>query len=144
MKRTFKTISWNDSTVLRTVAENRVRWAFWPPGKEPSQSKTSGIWIIDTGDKDPLAHSEKSYLSDDEDDDASDDEEPEKGADRDSDDLSSADGESESNEDAVGGKKFGLTAATSGFSLLTMDEVDDDKSDSDGEEEDSSSEESEK
>lgn len=123
------------------MAENRVRWAFWPPGIEPSQSKTSGIWIIETGDKDPLARSEKAYLSEDEDDEASDDEEREKGVDRDSDDASSADGESESGEDAIGGKKFGLTAATSGFGLLALDEVDDDKSDSDEEEDGSSSEE---
>lgn len=61
--------------------------------------------------------------------------------DRDSDDASSADGESESGEDAIGGKKFGLTAATSGFGLLALDEVDDDKSDSDEEEDGSSSEE---
>ena len=40
-------------TVLRALAEGRVRWAFWPPGTDPSKfSETGdGIWIRhDDGD----------------------------------------------------------------------------------------------
>lgn len=33
--------------VLRTVAENRVRWAFWPPDVFPKQTRTKGIWILE-------------------------------------------------------------------------------------------------
>lgn len=34
-------------TVLRALAEGRVRWAFWPPGTEPSNlgETGGGIWI---------------------------------------------------------------------------------------------------
>ena len=34
-------------TVLRALAEGRVRWAFWPPGTEPSilSEAGDGIWI---------------------------------------------------------------------------------------------------
>ena len=32
--------------VLRAVAENKVRWAFWPPGYIPTYTDTNGIWIM--------------------------------------------------------------------------------------------------
>lgn len=38
------------------MAENRVRWAFWPPGVTPETTKTEGIWIV-TSELDVVAES---------------------------------------------------------------------------------------
>lgn len=40
------------NAILRALAESRVRWAFWPPGTEPSNlSETGdGIWIRHAND----------------------------------------------------------------------------------------------
>ncbi|KAF8320613.1 uncharacterized protein EI90DRAFT_3131972 [Cantharellus anzutake] len=35
------------NAILRAIAENKVRWAFWPPGYIQSRTKTKGIWIAD-------------------------------------------------------------------------------------------------
>lgn len=73
-------------TVLRALAENKVRWAFWPPGTdeqviEADQESGAGIWlphsVNDETSDDNLSESEDDHaeanISDHEDEDEFDD-----------------------------------------------------------------------
>jgi len=51
------------NAILRAVAENKVRWAFWPPGYIPTHTKTKGIWITD--DHPNIDHFDDSDMEDD-------------------------------------------------------------------------------
>ena len=40
------------STVMRALADGRVRWGFWPPGSDLSGREGSGIWLDDASVED--------------------------------------------------------------------------------------------
>jgi len=107
------------NAILRDVAENRVRWTFWPPEYTPSMTRTYGLWIID-----PLENDDQRGEDDDEVESVSGDEE---------DDGLSMRGEDDRlvNNDA-GSDESGssVRAATSHFGVLELD--DDDESEGEG------------
>lgn len=101
--------SLSSTIVLRTVAENRIRWAFWPPGVRPKRAITKGIWIVETGD---AAEVHSPYVDLDEDDESEEDD------DEKSDDVDEGDEENENEEDEEdlpikkgAQSKFGLLAS---------------------------------
>ncbi|KAF8313837.1 P-loop containing nucleoside triphosphate hydrolase protein [Clavulina sp. PMI_390] len=119
------------NAILRAVAENRVRWAFWPPGSTPQRAQTQGIWIIDNGDPHNLGQSSKGYLLEDEDD-ASSDGGHSDGDGSDSEDghssgpgeeAASSDEESEDHGENMVKKRLNLGGTISGFGLLAMDDA---------------------
>lgn len=99
-------------TVLRGLAEGRIRWAFWPPGTDPSipGEAGDGIWISTDGDA-----AEHDLESDGEEEGVEQDrasESDEEGSERDDllDEEEEEEGEEEeSNEAGIGGR-FGALA----------------------------------
>jgi len=95
------------NAILRAVAENKLRWAFWPPGYIPTRTKTKGIWI--TGN-----HPNIGYLDDREDgDDDSDMEELREESDSDA--TSPVNEASDSD---------GIDVGASRFSILKIEDMD--------------------
>jgi hypothetical protein len=69
------------STVMRALADGRVRWGFWPPGSDLSGREGSGIWLDDASVDDKAEeagdHSDEEALSESGDSDISEEDEDE-------------------------------------------------------------------
>ncbi|KAH9857967.1 hypothetical protein C2E23DRAFT_156293 [Lenzites betulinus] len=133
-------------TVLRALAEGRIRWAFWPPGTDPAMIKahqpveSAGIWVaqghvdvdIDVDFDHDNDHDEEHHHGtsgeDSEEDSEVDDEDEDEDSDADAID------EGEEDEDEVpAGRGRGATATTTGrFGALLLDDDADDVDDSEG------------
>lgn len=104
------------------MAENRVPWAFWPPGSKCSRTRTRGIWILDNDDVDNTSPSPAKFES-----------ESEESSDSDDSRESHAEEISDVQEDmdsASDGAKISTTMTIS-FGVLAVDYVDGEYGDED-------------
>jgi len=112
----------HSETVLRALAEGRVRWAFWPPGTDLSMvgGAGDGIWISD-GDDTVGVYSESDGEEEVEGDHGSESDEKDSQESDYPDEEGEEEEEAESNEASVGGR-FGALALEDAASELSTEE----------------------
>ena len=115
--------------VLRTVAENRVRWAFWPPNFTPKRTIIKGIWIVKVESEQHVAAENPYEESDGDSDSAAGSDEEDEGEHHvpSADETEEGEEEEEDDDEEEDGDDTALTVKTSSrFGLLAVANDDED------------------